>query len=74
MNNWKKYCLYDFVNFLEDVYNINFLNSLSTDTEKIKEAINNFIAGLFYDYQDNLDIPNQPTLQETENFLKEIYL
>ena len=70
--NWKKYVIYDFLEWLKDIYNLKD-NLQAIEIENMQEKINLYITACHYDFEDNKDYENF-TLEDLQEFLESIFI
>ena len=70
--NWKKYAIYDFLEWLKDIYNLkDYLQAI--EIENIQEKINLYVTACYYDCEDNKDYENF-TLEDLQEFLESVFI
>ena len=70
--NWKKYVIYDFMEWLKDTENLQG-NIQVIEVQDMQEKIETYVTACYYDYQDTKEYENF-TLEDMEKFLKSVFV
>lgn len=71
MKNWRKFCLYDFINYTNDTEDLSLLDLI--EYENVDSLVDNYIIACEYDYENNKELEDY-SIGDMEEFLRGIFI